>query len=317
MKDASGFKVLVEAWGRTFAKQLGDQTCPFVLCLLNFAVKGDASQVSLTGEHAGDSVRGSSFLMPMESSVAKAPFEEVKADGGTEISVAWQPTVSHMSADGPCFAAFLASVRNSSLAFGDGELRPVGPGSQDVWLPEEVRVWVGGVWLTDVRDAEVLYTPCSVCKKKVSELGKCPNPACTGTASDVKAVLTTVTLADATGSLHNVLIRTDEFLVFTGMKTLKELESCLQEEGHTSLPFRRRADVILGAQKATQHGVAQSVSGVAQSLSPLVATFEVLRVTPVLLESWSGDERPLPNYVFQVNEAVMFVCGDQKNRVLG
>ena len=287
LKDATGFKVLVEAWGRTFARELGQETCPFVLCLLNFAVKGDASQVSLTGEYVGDSVRGSSCVLPLKSDVAKAPFDGVEAAGGTEISVPWKPAVSNMSADGPCYAAFLASVRNSSLAFGDGELRPVAPGSQDVWLPEEVRVFVGGVWLTDIRDAEVLYTPCSVCKKKISESGKCSNPTCTGEASDVKAVLTTVTLADATGSLHNVLIRTDDFLVFTGMKSIQDLESCLQQEGHVSLPFRRRADVILGAQKATQHGMAQSGSGEAQSLSPLVVSFEVLRVLPTLLEGWS------------------------------
>ena len=303
LKDSTGFKVLVEAWGRTFAQQLGQHTCPFVVCLLNFAVKGDSAQVSLTGEYAGDSVRGSALVFPVESDAGTAAFQEVVTDGGTEISVPWKPTVSHMSADGPCFAAFLASVRNSSLAFGDGELRPVGPGSQDVWLPEEVRVWVGGVWLTDIRDAEVLYTPCSVCKKKITEAGKCPNPTCTGTASEVKSVLTTVTLGDSTGSLHNVLIRTDEFLEFTGMKSLVALEECLQAEGHTSLPFRCRADVILGAQKATQHGLPQS-SEAAMPISPQVACFEVLRVMPTLLESWNNEQRPLPEFVYRLDEVL-------------
>lgn len=303
MKDASGYLVLVEAWGHIFARQLGEQTCPFVACLLNFGVKASVDTVSLTGENVKESLRGSSFVLPLNSAVAKEPFENVDTEGGHEISVAWKGSSANMSADGLCYSAFLASVRNSSLAFGEGDLRPVGSGSKDVWLPEVVRVWVGGVWLVDVRDADVLYTPCSVCKEKVNESGQCPNSACAGTASDEKVVLTTVTLADTTGSLRNVLIRTDEFLIFTGMKSLQELEACLQEEGHASLPFRQRADVILGAQKATQHGVSNALSGEASSISPLVVNFEVLRVTPVLLESWSGEERPLPRYVFQLNEA--------------
>ena len=228
-------------------------------------------------------------------------FAEVDVDGAIEISTPWKPTSTQMSADGPCFASYLASVRNSSLVFGDGDLRPVVPGSSDVWLPEPVRVWVGGVWLTDIRDAEVLYIPCSVCKKKVSELGECPNSACAGGAAETRAVLTTVTLADATGCLYQVLIRTEEFLVFTGMQTVADLEACLTSEGHVSLPFRCRADVILGAQKTTQHGNPQT-------LSPHVAAFEVLRVTPVLLAEWDTPQRPLPEYVFQINEARNVHC---------
>ena len=306
MTDTSGCKVLVEAWGHHFAKQLRTYNSDNVLCFLNFAVKGDASQVSLTGEYAGESQRGSSVVLPVTSSAGIEAFAEVDVDGATEISIPWKPTSTQMSADGPCFASYLASVRNSSLVFGDGDLRPVAPGSSDVWLPEPVRVWVDGVWLTDIRDAEVLYTPCSVCKKKVSELGECPNSACAGGAAETRAVLTTVTLADATGCLYQVLIRTEEFLVFTGMQTVADLEACLTSEGHVSLPFRCRADVILGAQKATQHGNAQT-------LSPHVAAFEVLRVTPVLLAEWDTLQRPLPEYVFQVNEACNVHCVfDQK-----
>lgn len=297
--------MLVEAWGKTFARQLGEKSTPYVACLLNFAVKGDAAQVSLTGEYAGDSPRGSSYVLVLESETAKASFETVEAEGGTDISIPWKPTVTTMSADGPCYAAFLASVRNSSLAFGDGALQPVAPNSPDVWLPEEVRVWVGGVWLTDLRDAEVMYTPCSVCKKKVSESGQCPNSACTGSADHVRAVLTTVTLADATGCLYNVLIRTEELLAFIGMTSVGELETCLASEGHMSLPFRRRADVILGAQKATQHGAGQP-------LAPHVVSFEVLRVLPSLLASWNSPHRPLPEYVFHVNEVGFLSGNDEK-----
>ena len=95
-------------------------------------------------------------------------------------------------------------------------------------------------------------------------------------------------LADATGCLYN----SNWWVSYT---------HCLTSDGHVSLPFRCRADVILGAQKATQHGVAQS-------LSPHVAVFEVLRVTPVLLAEWDTIQRPLPKYVFQVKEACDVQC---------
>ena len=235
-------------------------------------------------------------------------------DGGVDISIAWKPTVAQMSADGPCYAAYLASVRNSCLAFGDADLHPVSGSVSDVWLPAEVRAWVGGVWLTDIRDADVLYLPCSLCKRKLVS-GICPTENCEGTPSEEKSALTTVTLADSTGCLYGVLIRTQELLLFTGLQTVDELEKCLSQEGHMSLPFRVRADVILGAQKATRPGAAQSFSQAsavlsqataAQSLSPHVVLFEVLRVTPTLLAKWDTALRPLPQYVFQIQDVSVF-----------
>ena len=66
----------------------------------------------------------------------------VDVAGGVDICVPWKPTVAQMSADGPCFAAYLASIRNSCLAFGDTELHAVTGSVSDVWLPTEVRAWV-------------------------------------------------------------------------------------------------------------------------------------------------------------------------------
>ena len=314
VKDTSGFRVLVEAWGKHFSSQIRSCGADSIVCFLNFTVKGDATQVNLTGEYSGDSQIASAFLLRVDSEEVLQTMAGVEVDGGVDISIAWKPTVAQMSADGPCYAAYLASVRNSCLAFGDADLHPVSGSVSDVWLPAEVRAWVGGVWLTDIRDADVLYLPCSLCKRKLVS-GICPTENCEGTPSEEKSALTTVTLADSTGCLYGVLIRTQELLLFTGLQTVDELEKCLSQEGHMSLPFRVRADVILGAQKATRPGAAQSFSQAsavlsqataAQSLSPHVVLFEVLRVTPTLLAKWDTALRPLPQYVFQIQDESVF-----------
>eukprot|EP00435_Cladocopium_sp_Y103_P001366 s5632_g1.t1 len=69
VKDTSNKRLLVEAWGKTFATQLQGLSPEAVVCLMNFSVKGDASDsVILTGEHAGQSEKGSAFVVVVEDS---------------------------------------------------------------------------------------------------------------------------------------------------------------------------------------------------------------------------------------------------------
>ena len=248
-----------------------------------------------------DRKRGSAFILAPTAEDVVKQFAAVDIDGGDAISVPWQPENPQMTATGKCFTACLASVKNSSLAFGLDFARPVanraGGGVPagvvaEIWLPDEVRVFVPGVWLTEVRDGDLLYIPCSICKKKMPEGAvSCPHGQCTGVPSAEKVVLTSVTLADSTGSLRNVLCRGDELAAFTSLRSVQGLETCLREEGHVSLPFRARCDVIIGSQKATQY---ETVT---------VANFELLAATPKLLEEWDTESRPAPLYVFQGTEA--------------
>ena len=311
MKDASEKRLLVEAWGPHFAQQLAEAGVDTVVCLMNFSVRGDGTSVSLSGEYAAESERGSAFLlMPTSEDVLKR-FETVEREGGDVISTPWQPAGPvQMSPEGPCYAACLASVRNSSLAFGTDLAQPVQQSSRgsvpdgstsgsvpdgrgtDVWLPAEVRVFVPGVWLADVRDADVVYTPCSACKKKIPEgATTCAQLDCSGKASEEKTVFTAVTLSDSTGTLTHVLVRTKEMLAFTGFTSVPELEKSLQAEGQVSLLFRCRADVLLGAQRATRFGVVT------------VATWELLLVRPLLLGPWNTPSRPAAAYAFVGVEA--------------
>eukprot|EP00435_Cladocopium_sp_Y103_P062040 s1096_g23.t1 len=89
----------------------------------------------------------------------------------------------------------------------------------------------------------------------------------------------------------HVLCRGVELSAFTGLESVRDLETCLQEEGHVSLPFRARCDVILGSQKATLYDTVT------------VANFELLEATPKLLEAWDTETRPAPSYQFHGNEA--------------
>eukprot|EP00435_Cladocopium_sp_Y103_P059574 s1725_g21.t1 len=303
VKDASDKRVLVEAWGKAFGAQLRSYAPGQVLSLMNFAVRQnpDGNSVVLTGEHAGQSEKGSAFILAPSAEEVTQLFAAVDIDGGDAISVPWQPDNPQMSAHGPCFTACLASVKNSSLGFGTDSARPVASRTggavpagvpPEVWLPEEVRVFVPGVWLTEVRDGDLLYTPCAVCKKKIQAGStNCSNGNCQGKPSTEKVVLTSVTLADATGCLRHVLCRGVELSAFTGLESVRDLETCLQEEGHVSLPFRARCDVILGSQKATLYDTVT------------VANFELLEATPKLLETWDTETRPAPSYQFLGNEA--------------
>ena len=45
MKDASDKRLLVEAWGRSFAETLQDIGVDEVVCLMNFSVRGDGTSV--------------------------------------------------------------------------------------------------------------------------------------------------------------------------------------------------------------------------------------------------------------------------------
>ncbi|CAK9089457.1 Uncharacterized protein SCF082_LOCUS42208, partial [Durusdinium trenchii] len=266
------------AWGKAFGDQLEGIGTERVICLMNFSIKAETDgSVCLTGEYAGTSARGSAFIVVPEASEVLELFKEVEVEGGEAISSPWQPSgPTTMSPDGPCFTSCIASVRNSSLAWGDDALQPVAsqrgkagggvPAPPEVWLPEVVRVFICGAWLSDVRDAEIMYRPCTVCKKKVPEGSEwCAQMDCTGKASADKTVFTAVSISDFTGCLQHVLIRTTEFLQFTGFADLTALEQCLVSEGHMSLPFRARADIILGSQRATTYG------------ATTVANFEVLK----------------------------------------
>ena len=303
MKDASDKRLLVEAWGKNFAGQLRGYGATQIVLLMNFSVRqtSDGQSCTLTGEHAGQTERGSAFILAPTAEDVVKQFAAVDIDGGDAISVPWQPENPQMTATGKCFTACLASVKNSSLAFGLDFARPVanraGGGVPagvvaEIWLPDEVRVFVPGMWLTEVRDGDLLYIPCSICKKKMPEGAvSCPHGQCTGVPSAEKVVLTSVTLADSTGSLRNVLCWGDELAAFTSLRSVQGLETCLREEGHVSLPFRARCDVIIGSQKATQY---ETVT---------VANFELLAATPKLLEEWDTESRPAPLYVFQGTEA--------------
>ena len=64
VKDASNKRLLVEAWGKAFAAQLRQLPPHAVVCLLNFSVKTEGlPSVTLTGEHAGQSERGSALVV--------------------------------------------------------------------------------------------------------------------------------------------------------------------------------------------------------------------------------------------------------------
>ena len=45
VKDASDKRLLVEAWGRSFAETLQDIGVDEVVCLMNFSVRGDGTSV--------------------------------------------------------------------------------------------------------------------------------------------------------------------------------------------------------------------------------------------------------------------------------
>jgi len=107
VKDASDKRLLVEAWGKNFAGQLRGYGATQIVLLMNFSVRqtSDGQSCTLTGEHAGQTERGSAFILAPTAEDVVKQFAAVDIDGGDAISVPWQPDNPQMTATGKCFTA--------------------------------------------------------------------------------------------------------------------------------------------------------------------------------------------------------------------
>ena len=225
----------------------------------------------------------------------------VKEEGGESMSTPWTASgSSKMSFQGTCFVSCLASVKNCPLVpstAGTTDSQGSDAASQSRTyakeaLKEEIRVFVPGVWLTDVRDQDPVFYVCENSRLKIDgSTGLCrkSEEGCHCKASADPILLTSVTLADFSGSLR-VTVGKEEFCTLVQKGTVEEVQAAIQETGLSSLTFQTRCDVILGANKCVSSG------------DMSYAHFEILRVEPQLLSPLNTEVRPLPHYMYLTEE---------------
>ena len=226
------------------------------LCVrvLNFAViTHDGLSISLSGEFFGDSERGSAMVEVVLAGEQAERLASVEEEGGESMSIPWtaQQGSSKMSFEGTCFVSCLASVKNCPLVPSTA-CTMESQGSET--LKEEIRVFVPGVWLTDVRDQDPVFHICAKSRLKIDgSTGLCRKEGCQCEASPDPILLTSVTLADFSGSLR-VTVQKEEFCILVQKSTLADVQTTIQETGLSSLTFQTRCDVILGANKCVSCG---------------------------------------------------------------
>ncbi|CAJ1397188.1 unnamed protein product [Effrenium voratum] len=308
IKDESDRRVLCELWGPSFLERVKDLTVGEVVRALNFSVNSGEGSVSLSGEYMGDSDRGSALFQTVSDGPQLARFESVAVDGGLDLSVPWTGKGTRMSAEGPCYVSCLVSVKNASLAFGDGpelitqpdnmqQLFDLGASQSKEALQEEIRVFVPGVWLVDIRDSNPVFQVCEKSGLKIDAVsGHCrrAQEGCNCSKGAEKMVLTAVTLADFSGSLRvnpQAAVRKDELCIMTNSVDLQTLEQSVVDMGVASLTFQARCDVLLGANKYNTFGDLR------------VVDFDVLQATPNLIAPVGTEARPLAPYRYTIDEA--------------
>ncbi|CAE7893680.1 unnamed protein product, partial [Symbiodinium necroappetens] len=209
LKDDSDRRVLCEMWGSTFAALLKDVPVGKVVRILNFGViTHDGKSISLSGEFFGDSERGSAMVEVVLAGEQAERLASVEEEGGESMSMPWTAQgSSKMSFAGTCFVSCLASVKNCPLVpstAGTMDSQGSEAASQSRTyakeaLKEEIRVFVPGVWLTDVRDQDPVFYVCENSHLKIDgSTGLCrkSGEGCQCKASADPILLTSVTLAD-------------------------------------------------------------------------------------------------------------------------
>ena len=283
-------EVLVEMWGDSFVNLLSQMEAnTTVLQVDNARVSvNEKGHVSLSAEFFKDSEKGASWahLDPPHETTRK--LKDMPVAAGQRISSAWEPTnratLRMVCSDGPKLKSCMGTINACCLAWpGTDGVTP-----QDA-LPEQVEVAVQGVWITEIASKEPLYSACLHCNTKIDPttgLCKKAGPGHDTAPQEEKVALSSVRIADASGSFADVLARTTAICAFAGVENVNELETFIQRRSAEGLPMQGRFDIVLGA-NSVRKGLGKFVSQ-----GDPECRFEVLRVEKTLLSEWDTKDRP-------------------------
>ena len=296
LKGEDSQVILIELWGATFKKLLADARIGHsVLQVENARVvrKGDDT-VHLTAESFKDSDMGGSwaFLDPPHARTNR--LQAMDAEGGVRISSLWTPANPNVArltyTQGQKFKTCAGSLRACSLAWTDPEQST----SADE-LPERVYVALQSVFLTEIANTDPVYVQCKLCRSKVDpETGNCKKASADHVTEpgDEKVALSSVRLADFSGSVADVLAETNALCGLASVQDVSGLEDLLARSGRGGASFRGRYDVVLGAGQVKKSFTAAGRAP-RQSADGPECKFEVLKVTEVeTLVPWDTPERP-------------------------
>ncbi len=121
-------------------------------------------------------------------------------------------------------------------------------------LPTDVCVQIHGVFLVDVSNHDPCYTKCKDCGTKIdpiTKLCKKSKEGCGSTPGDMTA-LSTIRMGDFSSGNVEMLADSDTLCQLAGVKDIAALQDLVEKTGASSLTFRRRFDVRIGANRIRQ-----------------------------------------------------------------
>ena len=294
IKGEDDKEVLLEMWGPTFHTLLQNVTIGQSTLQVDNArvVMNDKGTVHLSAEAFKDDERASSWAFIDPPHTRAATVRALSSDRGDRISSAWEPTnkatIRLTATQGMKLKTCMGTLKTNSLAWEqDGQATSIDA------LPETIEVVLQGVWLTEILNARPVYEECKHCHTKIDEItGNCKKAETGHTTEpgEEKVALSAVRLADESGSYHDVLAHTQCLCQLANVQGVAELEQLVLQGGVSTLTFRDRFDVVVGANQKKKAWAPRG--NTTKNPAEILCRFEVLRVASALLPEWDSEDRP-------------------------
>ncbi len=236
LKDESGKEFLINVWGPSMVAKLchGDVQVGDIIQVDNCILQNDnTGGVSANAEAGQDSSHRFCAWLHTKGLVGARvqKLQALTSDRGDAISNAWAGSLSGGSSLRAETGKDKAIVTCCSTADACSQV------AQE--SANMVEIQLHGVWLTAVRGGDIGYYACANCRTKVDqETGLCKKAGSNGCKTEqefTKTILATVTLADATGVLENLLVNGDALCELTAISDQAVLVKQVEDRGTGSL----------------------------------------------------------------------------------
>ncbi len=121
-------------------------------------------------------------------------------------------------------------------------------------LPTDVKVQIHGAFMVDISSPDPCYRKCKDCSTKIDPITKQCKKAKEGCLSNPgeMTALSSIRLGDFSGGNVEMLADSDTLCQLAGVKDIAALQDLVEKTGASSLTFRRRCDVRIGANRIRQ-----------------------------------------------------------------
>ena len=227
---------LVELWGETFCQLMAAaEPRRTVLQVDNGRiVVAKDSKIHITAEYFSDSDMGSSWAFLDPEHARGMSLRQLSNTKGERMSTVWAPngtaTMQLRCSDTPMFKTCLRSLKTCSVTWvapdSPTKVEPNvsssvnTPGSPQ---PEDIQVIAHGVWLTNVKSTNPVYTQCKHCRTKIDDEGHCKHSSKhTPEPDSSKAALCSVRLSDFGAAIDDILAEAESLYALGGVDNVDD-----------------------------------------------------------------------------------------------